>query len=544
MKVVVLTFVFLLSIYSALAQEHHSSVAGKPAILMPGLGQHHHTIWTASSEAQRFFDQGLIFVYAFNHDEAGRSFRRAAELDPRAPMPLWGIALAVGPNYNLDVDPEREREAYEAIQKALALAPGAPENERAYVEALAKRYSIDPKADLKKLAVDYKEAMGELAKRYPDDLDAATLYAESMMDLRPWRLWTSDGRPAEGTEEIISVLESVLKRDPQHVGANHFYIHAVEASPHPERALPSAGRLGSLAPAAGHLVHMPAHIYMRTGDYEAAAKSNGVAAQVDRAYIESNGVEGIYPMMYYGHNLHFLAAACGMEGRFADAKEAADRLPALVGPHLKDMPTVEFYMPTPMFILLRFQRWDEILKMSSPETGTNLTYALWRFARGVAFAAKGELQNAENEEQSFAAAEKEVPEGTPFGNNRAGSILNLAREVLKARIAATRGDRKATLDHWKKAVEMQDALLYDEPPAWYYPVRESLGGAWLRSGRYEEAEKVFRADLEANPRNGRSLFGLWESLKAQKKMADAEWVKRDFEAAWKNADTELRLEDL
>ena len=276
---------------------------------MSGLGSLHHPVTTTNPEAQRFFDQGLALVYAFNHDEAIRSFKRAAELDPKLAMAWWGIGLALGPNINLDVDPEREKAAYDAVQKALALAAGASENERAYIAALAKRYSIDPKADLKKLDADYKQAMGELVKAYPDDLDAATFYAESAMDLRPWKLWTADGKPAPGTEEIVAVLESVLRRNPNHPGAIHYYIHAIEASPNPERALAYAPKLGELMPAAGHLVHMPAHIYQRTGDYEAAAQSNRDAAAADRAYMESNGAQGIYPLMYYSHNLHFLAIA-------------------------------------------------------------------------------------------------------------------------------------------------------------------------------------------------------------------------------------------
>ncbi len=279
MFLLILSLVVFFSFQVAVAEEHLPATAAKPTTLMSGLGQHHHPIATTNSEAQRFFDQGFALVYGFNHDEAVRSFQRAAELDPQAVMPLWGIALALGPNINLDVDPAREKAAYEAVQKVLTLATQAPENERAYITALAKRYSIDAKADLKKLTVDYKNAMGELVKRYPDDLDAATLYAESAMDLRPWQLWSLAGKPAPGTQEIVAVLESVLARDPYHPGANHYYIHVMEASPYPERALPSAERLNTLVPAAGHLVHMPAHIYMRTGDYAAAAKSNTAAAE-------------------------------------------------------------------------------------------------------------------------------------------------------------------------------------------------------------------------------------------------------------------------
>src|SRR5258708_17432734 len=286
-----------------------TDAAEKPASLISGLGSLHHPVTTNNPEAQRFFDQGFALVYAFNHDEAVRSFKRAAELDPKLAMAWWGIGLALGPNINRDVDPEREKAAFDAAQKAQVLASGASDNERAYIQARAKRYSIDPKADLKKLNVDYHQAMRELAKTYPDDLDAATLFAESGMDLRPWQLWTAKGKPAPGTEEIVAVLESVLRRNPNHPGAIHYYIHTVEASPNPERALVYAPKLGKLMPAAGHLVHMPAHVYERTGDYAAAAQSNVDAAAADEAYIKASGAQGIYPLMYYSHNLHFLAIA-------------------------------------------------------------------------------------------------------------------------------------------------------------------------------------------------------------------------------------------
>src|SRR6266699_310081 len=277
--------------------------------LLPGLGEVHHAVSTKNSQAQQFFDQGLKLVFGFNHDEARRSFQRAAELDPTLALAWWGVALTLGPNYNLPVDPEREKAGYDAAQRAVALKPNASESERAYIDAVAVRYSNDPRADLHQLDVTYKDAMSKLAARYPDDLDAVTLYAESAMNLNPWHLWTADGKPAEGTEEIVRVLESVLKRDPNHLGANHYYIHAVEASPHPERALPYAVMLPALVPAAGHLVHMPAHIYERLGDYMSAARSNREAAQADEAAVAARGVETPSALLYYSHNLHFLAVA-------------------------------------------------------------------------------------------------------------------------------------------------------------------------------------------------------------------------------------------
>jgi tetratricopeptide (TPR) repeat protein len=549
MKYFVLTLAFLLASSMALYGQNHSADAHrasdtKSASLMSGLGSHHHPVSTKSAEAQRFFDQGLTLIYAFNHEEAIRSFQRAAELDPQLAMAHWGIALALGPNINLDVDPAREKAAYEAAQRALSLAAKAPGNERAYIEAVAKRYSIEPKADLKKLAVDYKDAMGALVKRYPDDLDATTLYAESMMNLRPWQLWTSEGLPAEGTLEIVAVLESVLKRAPNHIGAIHYYIHAIEASPNPEKALAYVEKLPAQVPAAGHLVHMPAHIYMRTGDYEAAARSNKDGAEADQAYIKARGAQGVYPLMYYNHNLHFLAAAHSMAGRFADALQAARQLENNVSPHVKAMPMLESFMPMPTLVLVRFRKWDEILKSSEPDRAMATNNALWHFARGMAYASTNQLERADAELKVFVTAAKGIPAETPYGLNSASSILGIAENVLSARVALARNDKKTAIDLLRKAVAAEDALKYNEPSDWDGPVRESLGGALLLNGEAEEAEKVFRADLEKHPRNGRSLFGLSESLKAQGKEYAARMVQREFEGAWKNADTKLRIEDL
>jgi len=523
------------------------SAQSKFPVLMPGLGQHHHTISTKIPEAQRFFDQGLTLVFAFNHEEAVRAFRRASEFDPGSAMAFWGVALALGPCINLDVDPPHEKAAYEAVQKAVSLLPGVTESERDYIQALAKRYSSDPKADLKKLDSEYSNAMREVSKRYPDDLDAATLFAESLMDLHPWKLWSLDGHPTEGTEEIVAVLESVLRRDPSHVGANHYYIHATEASPHPEWALASARRLETLVPAAGHLVHMPAHTYIRVGDYIASARSNVAAAEVDRVYLRESGTSGsMYDMMYYCHNLHFLAVSYSMEGDFTRAKQAADELAAHVGPMLHDTPAAEVYVPIPMFVLMRFHRWDDVLKLSPPSPSLGMTTAFWHFARGAAFAAKGEITKAEAERTILETTRKETPADLEFSFffNRAQVFLALAENVLDARIAAAKGDQEQAIKNWEKAVEVEDGLNYGEPPEWFYPVRESLGAALLSNNRPERAEAVFRADLEQYPRNPRSLFGVLRSLEAQKKSSGIEEVRREFEAAWKNADRKLDLGDL
>jgi tetratricopeptide (TPR) repeat protein len=537
---------FLLASPGAFAQHSHSSGTSAPAQLLSGMGSLHHPIATSNPEAQKFFDQGLTLIYAFNHDEAVRSFRRAAELDPKAAMPWWGIANALGPNYNLDVDPEREKAAFDAVQKAQSLAAAGPENERDYIAALATRYSGDAKPDLEKLAHDYSRAMGELAKKYPDDPDAATIYAESMMDLRPWGLWKLDGTPSEGTLEIISVLESVLARYPNHVGANHYYIHAVEASPHAVWGLPSAERLGTLVPNAGHLVHMPAHIYARVGDFEAAAKSNEAAAAVDIAYINATGVQGIYPAMYYSHNLHFLAYAAMQEGKFEEARKASEMLAGNIRLRAQGMPAsmTEGFLTYSLLVPVRFRKWQDIPAVPASDSKLPLMTATWHFARGMAAASTGKISEVEAERKAFASAVEQIPGTQTFGYDSAKTVMQIPAAMLDAQIAEGRGDRKAAIECWKKAVAVQDGLAYNEPPDWYYPVRESLGGALLRDGQAGEAEKVFRDDLARNPRNGRSLFGLWQSLMAQNKTADAEWAHTEFEAAWKNADSQLSVGDL
>ena len=353
--------------------------------LLSGLGTHRHPIATSSPEAQKYFDQGMVMLFGFNHEEAYRAFEKAAQLDPTAAMPHWGMALVTGANYN-DVEPEvnRLKRARAEVDKALALSTAGPENERAYVEALAKRYVADPaSADKAALAHDYNAAMRALSQKYPDDLDAATLYAESGMNLRPWKLYGSDGTPAEGTEEIVAVLESVLKREPNHPGANHYYIHAVEASRHPERALPSAARLETLVPNAGHLVHMPSHVYIRTGNYLAAEKSNAIAAEVDRKYIRETGAQGMYPVMYYTHNVHFQSAAAAMAGRHAEAKKSAQVLVDAVLPVLSMDPMLEGFLLQPIFVALRFQKWDDVRKMEDPGPKLPLARAAWLYARAM-----------------------------------------------------------------------------------------------------------------------------------------------------------------
>jgi tetratricopeptide (TPR) repeat protein len=547
MRRMVLAAAAVCAAHALLAQHAEMTPPEKPVTLLTGMGAHTHPISTSSPEAQKFFDQGVVLLFGFNHEEAIRAFGRASELDPKASMPHWGMALALGANYN-DPAPadERLKKARAEVEKALVLSASGPDNERAYAEALSKRYVADPaSSDKAQVARDYAAAMKALSAAYPDDLDAATMYAESLMNLTPWKLWKPDGTPGENTLEILAVLESVLKRDPLHPGANHYYIHAVEASKNPERALPSAKRLETLVPNAGHLVHMPAHTYVRTGDYVAAEKANTIAAEVDRNYIRETGASGMYPVMYYNHNVHFESFAASMAGRYAVAKRAGDQLFDGVLPVVTMDPMLEGFLLQPTFVALRFQKWDDIRKMPDPGPKLPLLRANWLYARAMAAAAQKDPKRADTLRETFVIARDAVPPASMAGpQNSTAQLFAVSTQVLDARIAEAKGDRKAAIASWKKAVEAEDALNYDEPPAWYYPTRESLGAALLADGQLAEAEKVFRADLDKHPRNPRSLFGLWKTLEAQKKSADAGWARAQFETAWKDADTKLRIEDL
>jgi len=412
---------------------------------------------------------------------------------------------------------------------------------------MAKRFPADSKANRRRAAEDYHSAMREVVKKNPDDLDAATLFAESGMVLHPWGLWHKDGTPEDGTEEIVATLESVIKRDPNHLGALHYYIHTVEASNSPERALAGANRLAALAPAAGHIVHMPAHVYIRTGDYAAAVKTNEEAAAADRTYIQNSGAQGIYPLMYYSHNLHFIAICSAMDGDYAESRKAAEMLAAHVEPSVKDMPMLEGFMTIPMAVNVRFHKWDAILAMKPPDAELKTTVGFWHFARGMALAGKGRIDEAEAEYKVVAAAEKATSPGAIFVmpvNNKTKDILKIAENVLGAQVALAKKDNATAVSMLHEAVAVQDTLNYDEPQDWFYPVRESLGGVLLMSGDAKGAEQVFRDDLEKTPRNPRSLFGLNQALKAQDRNSDAWFVEQEFHKAWKGGAGELKVEDL
>lgn len=548
----------------AAAQHRHNAGDGSqfspcqrqyaPATLLGGLGNLSHPVSTKNTDAQRFFNQGLTLVYGFNHEEAARSFRRAAELDPTLAMAYWGIALAVGPNINIDIDPDCERFAYEAVQTAqrLANAPTTSPSDRAYVRALSARYTNIPNPDLQQLSVNYMVAMGELVKASPTDPDAATLYAESIMDLRPWKLWDNCGKPAHDTEEILRVIASVLARSPQHVGANHYKVHAVEASNDAASARASADLLRTLVPNAGHLRHMPSHIYARVGRYDLAAASNEDAVRVDEPYVRACAASidapaclPVYVGHYYSHNLLFLAVSYGMQARSQDAQRAAQQSADNALRYIKQQPSLEHFLPAPPMMLVRFGRWDDILNTAPPVDPTlRINSAMWHWARGMAYAAKGQPDKAAGEQRLFAADAQAVPASMSWGNNTASAMFPIPANMLRGKIAAARGDSKAAVEFMRLALDAEAALVYDEPDPWFVPVRESLGAALLRDRDYKEAEQVFRADLTQHPANLRSLLGLSESLRAQGQLKAARAARAEFDRARKDADVSVRVGDM
>ncbi|MEX5213433.1 MAG: hypothetical protein NW703_04650 [Nitrospiraceae bacterium] len=508
--------------------------------LFDNLGTLHHPITTASPKAQQYFDQGLRLVFAFNHEEAVNSFEEAAKLDPKAAMPHWGIALALGPNINLPMDREAEKRAYAAIQQARARAAGASPKERAYIEALAERYEIG--ADAKREVLDevYVDVMGKLWAQYMDDADAATLYAEAMMVRQPWDYWTPEGQPKGHANEIVSTLERALKLNPDHPGACHYYIHAVEASLKPERALPCAKRLPSLMPGAGHLVHMPGHIYLRLGMYKEAAEQNVHAVSVDHDYLAHRHLTGIYPMGYYPHNVHFLWSALTMEGRSKEAIKAARDLHTLV-PYeaAKQVPALEEFTPSLLFSLVRFGQWEEILTMPKPPAELTYTTAIAHYARGMAFAATGLFDEAQKENQALVDLAGSLPEDRTIGISRVVDLTRIAEGVLAGEIAARQGQFDEAVTILKGAAKLEDALRYYEPPLWHIPVRHSLGAVLLQAKRPAEAEQVYRLDLAQHPHNGWALFGLKQSLDAQRKTKEAAAAEAEFQKAWVRADISL-----
>jgi hypothetical protein len=518
-----------------------------PGPLFDGLGNHHHPVTANSKLAQRYFDQGLTLLFAFNHKEAIRSFRSAAKLEPECAMAWWGVAYAYGPHVNKPMSKEDNDAAWEALQQTLALKSKVTPQEQAYIAALAKRYQAEFAEDRSTLDKAYAAAMRELVQEYPDDLDAQTLFAEALMNTMPWDYWLKDRSPKPETEEAFAALRYVIARNPDHPGANHFYIHAVEAGPTPELGLPAADRLGGFAPDAGHLVHMPSHIYLRVGQYHDATVANEKAAKADRAYIRHCAAQGFYPGAYYPHNLHFLWYALVFEGRSAEAMRAANQAAqyanenycgprkAVEAPRLRHLPWIT---------AARFGRWDDVLKVPQPSATNDflMDRALWHFARGLAFAANRQADAAAREQAELSEL-LQSDEAKKLDNPQfpATSVLAIADHLLAGKVAGARGNQRSMIEHLEKAVAAEDATPYMEPAYWPFPTRPTLGAALLQTGDAAKAEQVFRADLKIFPRNGWGLFGLEQSLRAQGRNQLADTVNRQLAETWKRADVKLDL---
>jgi tetratricopeptide (TPR) repeat protein len=519
--------------------------AGAP--LFDGMGKHHHPITTSDPNAQRYFDQGLVIDFAFNHAESARSFRAAQTLDPECAMCYWGEALALGPNINVTsngkvvMSDDERTTAYAAIQKAVSLKDKEKltEVERDYIDALATRYNGDPSTDREPLDLAYVDAMRKLHHKYPEDDDAASLFAESMMNTMPWDYWLDPENPKPLTEEVLAALEGVLERNPEHPLAIHLYIHAVEASSQPGRAEAPADTLRDLVPGAGHLVHMPSHIYWRVGRYADASEANVMAAAVDEAYIAACNAQGFYPAAYYPHNIHFLWAASSMEGRSAIAIEAARKVAANVRLEMiEEFPGVEFFNTIPLLALVQFGRWDDVLAEPAPPENLEYSQAIWHYARATAFANQGMLDEARAEHAKLVPLRDETD--VTFLDSiyyPATMLLTIADALVQGEIAMAEERYDEAIAHFRLAVETQDELPYTEPPFWYYPTRHTLGKALLTAGDAAAAEEVYRTDLEQYPRNGWALYGLVQALEAQDK--DASEIQQRFDKIWAQADVTL-----
>ena len=502
--------------------------AAPPADSVPlytNLGDHRHPISSRVAGAQAYFDQGLRLVYAFNHAEAIRAFEAAARLDPRCAICHWGAAVAYGPNINAPMDSASGARAWMHLQRAVALAPGASPKERDYIEALAVRYAAVPSADRARLDSAYARAMRLVADRHPDDDDAQTLYAEALMDLSPWNYWAGGTLRPDGAEAVRR-LERVLQRDPRHPGACHYFIHAVEAV-QPERAVACAERLAALMPGAGHIVHMPAHIYIRVGRYADAIAANEHAVHADESYIAAEGPAGVYPIAYYPHNYHFLAFAATLAGRGSQAVEAARAVTRTVPAEVaRQVPPVEPLVPFAHVTLATFGRWDELLREPLPPAELRFASALAHYARGLAYAATDRRAEAEAALDSV----RRTAAATPSGDSR--TVLEIATHALAGDIAMRRGRLADAERELRAAMRLEDGLTYIEPPLWPQPVRHALGAVLLLAGRPADAEVVYREDLVRFPENGWSLRGLAQSLRAQRRTAEAEEVEGRFRKAW------------
>lgn len=518
--------------------------AGKAlAPVLTGMGEMTIAVTTPRPAAKQFVRQGLALVYAFNHDEAARAFREAARQDPRCPMAYWGLALALAPNINDPVPaPEREQEAYKAISRAAGLSGQASEQERAFITALAKRFSEEKGQDRLALNTAYAAAMKEVAQAQPDSPDAQVLYADAVMNTMPWQYWGKDGRARPGIPTVVALIENALRRWPGHTGANHLYIHLVEASPEPERAREAAERLARLAPSAGHLVHMPSHIYIRTGRYADSVKANASAVNADDSYLTQCRMQGLYPMAYHPHNWHFLAVSAMLLGDGPRAVEASRKMAGRLHHELmaqREWATIQYYYAFPLFAMARFGQWDAILAEPKPEASLRWATAVHHYARSLAFLGKGRRGEAGTELESLkkVAAEPVFRDLSIWNINGMADLLDIAISTLEGEIAAKNKDYGKAIARLEHAVRVEDGLNYNEPPDWYYPARHSLAAVLLESGRAREAETVLWDDLRRNPENGWALAGLIECLRAQGRTERVEELRKRLDEAWSKGAT-------
>ena len=516
----------------------------KQAPLFDNLGTLDFPITTNSELAQNYFNQGVILAYGFNHEEAFRSFEEVARLDSNCSMAYWGMAYVLGPNINLPMDAGSVHTAYEAIQKAITLLDDETQREKDFVMALSERYSAEVMEDRAPLDQAYSDAMRNLANTYPDDLDAATMFAESIMDLHPWDYWLKDGTAQPWTPELLSVLEQVIERNPDHHGANHLYIHAVEASNNPQRGLSSADKLRFLAPGAGHLVHMPAHIYIRTGKYHDGSLANIRAVKSDEAYINQCNQQGFYPIAYYPHNYHFLWATATLEGDSKTAIDAALKTSQTPPDSLMEVcgyQTLQHFAAIPLYAYVTFGKWDEILNYEKPQDERPYILAIWHYARAMAFISKNNLIEAEKEITELEKFLKNeiIEELIVWGINSAGVLVQIAYEVSMGELEAKRKNYDLAISHLQRSVELEGQLRYDEPPTWFYPCRQNLGAVLIEAGRYNEAQVVYEENLSKIPNNGWGLFGLQNALLMQGRNEEAAEVEKQFNEAWKYSDFQL-----
>jgi tetratricopeptide (TPR) repeat protein len=519
-----------------------TKLSEKGAPLFKGLGNLHYAITTKSADAQKYFNQGLTLLYSFNHGEAGRSFMEAIRLDSTCAMAYWGMGMVLGPNYNMPLNGASLRDINEAMDKAVALAGNVSPKERALILALAKRFPREDVSDMTPYNAAYAQAMKDAYEQFPGDMEIATLYADALMNEHPWDLWEKNGTARPWTPAIIDLLEKILAKEPNHAGANHLYIHAIEASPNPGKALPSADRLQTLLPAAGHMVHMPSHIYIRTGYYHKGVVTNENAVKVDSTYIAQCKAAGFYPMLLYPHNIHFLAACAFLEGNSKKAIDAAWMVSRKADrKYLGEVATVQHYYIIPYYVMVHMAKWDDILKLPIPGESLKYPRAIWHYARGMAYVAKKDEASAAKE---LAAVKKyledeSLKEFRIWDVNSTHEIISIAALTLEAELKAFRKQYDEATELLKKAVAIEDGLMYQEPPDWFFSVRHTLGHVLVQAGRYEEAEKIYREDLTTYPENGWALIGLYNALKGQSKTAEAAEVKKRFDKAWKWADVKI-----